>query len=153
MPTFLGCLGAIVLVAMLTAAGWGLRAAMLPGRAVDRTLGTAEGIIDRTLNPENALEQYHWFKQQKEDIDAAGKNVAKAKSSLDAFLEAAGPRSGWTFEDKQQYATLTQIGLGLEMHREQMIGDYNARAKQADRAIFEDGVIPRLIEGGASYFR
>lgn len=45
-------------LSVLTLAGWGLRAALLPARVIDRGLSTVEGVVDKTLTPENAIYKY-----------------------------------------------------------------------------------------------
>jgi len=153
MPTFLGCLGVITLLAGLTVGGWFLRGAMLPGRAIDRSLGTAEGIIDKTLTAENAIYNYEWFKKQKEDIDALDKKYAVAVQASETFKAEAGPREKWTFEDKGESSRLAAIAQGLKSQYLDAVALYNARAKMANRSIFLDGKIPGFIEVGSQFLK
>lgn len=139
---------------LLTAIGWGVRIAMLPGRAIDRTISTGEGIIDQTLTADNAIYNYEWFKQQYEDIDASKKKLANAQDSYSAFKASLpASRTKWSFEDKQEDARLNSVVLGLQNYLEQLVADYNARAKMANRNIFQDGVIPSFIEIGSNFLK
>lgn len=138
----------------LTAIGWGVRSLMLAPRAINHTLGTAEGVIDKTLTADNAIYNYEWFKQQYEDIQAGQKKLDNAETNHVAYRASLPEdREDWTFEDKQEDARLNTIVLGLENNLEDMIADYNARAKQANRNIFEDGIIPDFIEIGSNFLK
>ena len=101
---------------------------------------------DKVLNVDNAIYNYEWFKQQKEDVDALGKKVQTAQLQADSFRVSAGDRKDWTFEDKNEDARLQSIVTGLTNQLTQAVADYNARAKMATRNIFQDGVLPSYID-------
>ena len=131
-----------------------LRLVALPFRALDRGIGTAEGVIDRTLTAENAIYNYEWFKQQSQDIKAGEAKISIAMQSVDSFEQALGSdRSTWTFEDKTEWARLRSVEQGLRSHVETLIADYNARASMANRDIFRDGLIPNLMTMSANLIR
>ncbi len=50
----------------------------------------------------------------------------------------AGDRSKWTFEDKNESARLSAVYTGLKNHYEDLVTEYNARANEVDRAVFQD---------------
>lgn len=110
----------------------------LPWLKFDRKVQTNRDIITKTYNADNALYNYHWFKQQKEDIDATGNKVTQADVAVKDFESSAGPRDKWTFEDKTEDARLRSVAQGLRSHYEDLVAEYNARAKSADRVIFND---------------
>lgn len=143
------CLGFVGLYVVGTA----LRVALLPVRVVDRSIGTLEGITDKTLTADNAIYNYRWFIQQREDIKGVEAKIEAAQASYDAFISSAGPRTEWSFEDKIESARLASVKQGLQSQYRDLVADYNARSKQADRAIFNDGKIPQLLEMGASFLK
>lgn len=147
-------IGFLLICGLVTAIGWGVRAFMLAPRAIDRTLETGEGIIDKTLTADNAIYNYEWFKQQYEDIKAGQKKLDNAEENHTAF-KASLPedREDWSWEDKQEDARLNTIVLGLENNLEDLIADYNARSKEANRNIFKDGIIPDFIEKGSNLLK
>lgn len=150
MKTILSAIG-IFLFASL--AIYTLRVVLLPGRVANRTLETTEGIIDQTLTAENAIYNYEWFKNRYEAIIAIDKKIEVARVSAEQFDEAAGDRKDWTFEDKQESSRLHSIVQGLESQKEDLIAEYNARSKQANRNIFKDGLIPSIIENGSELLK
>ena len=125
----------------------------LPFRAYDRGVGTAEGVIDKTLNADNALYNYHWFLQQSQDIKANQQKATIADQAVISFEQSAGVRTDWTFEDKTEDSRLRSVAQGLHSQDANLVADYNARASQADRSIFQDGLIPNVLENVASLIK
>lgn len=122
----------------------------LPFHAAGNIVDTGHGVIDATLNADNAIYNYHWFIEQRESIVAVESKIRIAQDSLSAFTSAAGERSTWTFEDKTEAARLQSVKQGLQSQYESMVAEYNARSQEADRAIFKDGFIPAVLETSAS---
>jgi hypothetical protein len=118
----------------------------VPFHSASNIVNTKHDVIDKTVNANNAIYNYEWFKQQSEDIVANLKKITNAKASLADFELSAGVRAGWTFEDKTEDARLRSIVLGLQNQQEQMVADYNARAKMANRNIFLNGIVPDFYD-------
>lgn len=140
-------------MAVLTGVGYAMRIILLPVRVVDKSIGTVEGVVDKTLTADNAIYNYEWFKQQKADIEAIQQKIETAQSSVDSFERSAGNRTSWTFEDKTEDARLRSVVQGLQSQYRDMVGQYNARSAMATRSIFQDGKIPRVMELGASFLK
>lgn len=145
----------LVLIAIggLTLVGYGLRVILLPARVIDRSIETVEGITDKTLTANNAIYNYEWFKQQKEDIKAIEAKIEIAQTSYDSFIASAGPRKEWGFEDKTESARLSAVKQGLQSQYQDMVATYNARSKMANRNIFLDGKIPSVMQMGSNFLR
>ena len=134
----------------LSIAGLLLGIITLPFRAAERGLETAQGVIDQTLTADNAIYNYEWFKQQKQDIEALETKITIAEQAVLSFEASAGERSTWTFEDKTENSRLRAVAQGLRSQYTTAIANYNARASMTARNIFEDGLIPSVMEGAAS---
>lgn len=143
----------LIIAAIIYALGTALRIALLPARVVDRSFSTVEGVIDKTLTADNAIYNYEWFKRQIEAIKATKNKATLAQQNVANFEASAGTRKDWTFEDKTEYARLSSVAAGLNNQVEDMVAEYNARAKMATRNIFEDGKIPQVLEMGSSFLR
>ncbi len=122
----------------------------LPFHAASNSVETAHDVIDKTINADNAIYNYEWFKQQVQDIDALETKITIAEQAVISFEGAAGERSTWTFEDKTEDSRLRAIAVGLRSQYTTAIANYNARASMATRNIFEDGLIPNVLEAAAS---
>lgn len=136
---------------------WGLGAIVgvfsMPFHAASNTVQMGHDVIDKTLNADNAIYNYEWFKQQKRDIDTAKEQYANARYQYDDFLRFAGPIDKWTFEDKNEAARLRSVVLGLQNQINQRVNDYNARASMANREIFNEGLLPNVLEGAANFLQ
>ena len=120
----------------------------LPFHTASNLVQTAHDITDQTINADNAVYNYEWFKQQYEDIQAFQNKVVIAQDAVKEFEASGEPRSSWTFEDKNEDSRLRAIEQGLKSQLEDMIATYNARSKMANRVIFKDGLIPDTLEIG-----
>lgn len=143
-------MAAMVLAGFISLIGILFGFVSLPFHAVDAGINTAHGVIDDTLNADNAIYNYEWFKQQVQDIEALEQKVAIAEQAILTFELSAGERSTWTFEDKTEDSRLRAVAQGLRSQYTTAITDYNARASMATRSIFEDGLIPSVLEAAAS---
>lgn len=139
-----------LLVGFLSVGGMAMGVISLPFHAASNGIDTAHGIIDKTINADNAIYNYEWFKQQVQDIEANQQKAKLADQAVLSFEAAAGPRSDWTFEDKTEDARLRSIAQGLHSQDASLTANYNARASMANRSIFADGLIPNVIEAAAS---
>lgn len=142
----LGCAGLLILLPIL---GLLFGVISLPFHTASNLVQTTHDITDKTINADNTIYNYEWFKQQYEDIQAMDKKIVIARDSLDSYEKALPPeRSLWTFEDKNEDSRLRAVYQGLRTSVEDMIATYNARSKMANRSIFKDGLIPDYLEIG-----
>lgn len=105
-------------------------------------------IIDRTIDADNVLANYEWFKQRHEDIGAIDEKIVIQQEAVDAFAEAAGPRETWHREDREEHARLSVVVAGLKQQRADIAAEYNARSRMMNRSIFKAGDVelPERIE-------
>lgn len=125
---------------VLAVIGSALNLITIPWLKFDSQVQMNRDIVTKTFEANNAIYNYHWFQERSEAIKATRVQIDNAKLSLQAFETAAGPRKDWTFEDKTESARLNAVVLGLQNHYQSMVGEYNARANEVDRAIFQDGL-------------
>lgn len=119
---------------------------LFPVNTASKLIDTAYDAQSKTLNADNAIYNYEWFKQTYQDINAIKAQLSNASMSVDTFKKEAGDRKDWTFEDKQESARLESVKLGLQNNLEQVIANYNARASMANRNIFENNILPSFID-------
>lgn len=124
------------------------RVVLFPLWIASKVIDSASGVITRTLDPDNIIQNYEWFKQVYEDVDATDRKIENAGMALSVFAESAGSREGWSHEDKTEHARLNTIILGLRNFRTDLVAQYNARSRMVNRAIFKAGdkVLPERIE-------
>lgn len=119
---------ALLLVIVIGVIGFGLNPFRQAGR-----------VIDKTMDADNVIYNYEWFKQRHEDIEAVDSKIRGADVSVAAFAESAGPRTEWHREDREEHARLSSVALGLKQQRADLAAEYNARSRMTNRAIFKAG--------------
>src|SRR4051812_2283084 len=124
MKYLLAFLGLFVGIIFLLYLGTAFNLITLPWLKFDAKVQTNQDIIKKTYNADNALYNYHWFKQVKEDIDATQQKTADAARAVKDFEAPAGPRDKWTFEDKTEDARLRAVAQGLRSHYNDLAADY-----------------------------
>lgn len=146
--TFLGMHGwqLLFVLVFVVVISIGIRVLLFPAHVANQALNTAEGVVTKTLNPENAIENYEWFKQQFEDYKAIQNKIDTAQQSVDRFSKSAGERSKWTFDDKQEYSRLAAILDGLKYQAQDMKSQYNAKSKMLNRSLFKDSAVPYQLD-------
>jgi hypothetical protein len=122
----------------LAAIGSALNLITIPWLKFDSKVQMNRDIITKTYDADNALYNYHWFKQKSEEIKATDTKVNIALESLNTYQKYWPDKSKWTAIDKEEYNRLNTNYLGLKNYYNDLIADYNARAKSVDRAIFKD---------------
>ena len=135
----LGVIGIIVIVVVVILAWWALHFVLYPAEQATK-------IYDKTLEADNVIYNYEYFKQAYQDIKAMDQKIQTAKDALKSFLETAGPRDKWDFRDKEESARLSANVTGLANVRNEMVATYNGRGKMANRSIFMGKDVPASIE-------
>lgn len=112
----------------------------IPWLKLNSQVQTNRDIVTKTYNADNAIYNYHWFQERKASIDALDTTISQSESVLVSFETNAGARKDWTFEDKNEDARLRAVVQGQKAQYNNIVGEYNARAKEVDRNIFVDGL-------------
>ncbi len=99
-------------------------------------------LLEKTVNADNAIYNYEWFKTSYQDIQALDQKIIIAENDLAEFKKSTGARSNMDREDKIEEARLTTIIMGLKNQRESQKAEYNARAQMANRSLFKSNDLP-----------
>jgi len=135
-------IGALVLVGLfvLSLIGSAFNLITIPWLKFDAQVQTNRDIVTKTYNADNALYNYHWFQERAAAITALSTTIDQASSSLASFEVTAGAHSTWTFEDKTEDNRLRAVVQGQKAQYNSLVGEYNARAGEVDRNIFQNGL-------------
>ncbi len=135
-------IAALVLAALfvLSVIGSALNLVTIPWLKFDSQVQMNRDIVSKTYNADNALYNYHWFQERAASIKALDQTISQSQAAQVSFETSAGPRSSWTFEDKTEDNRLRQVVLGQEAQYNSLVNEYNARAGEVDRNIFQDGL-------------
>jgi hypothetical protein len=112
---------------------------LLPAWLQQRQSG--EQIQEQVYDSENAIQNYEWFKSQRQDIIAQRKQINTTNESLTRFYKRYGTNgSEWSYQAQQRHSDLIDRLDGQQNMHDQMVAEYNSRANQAHRAIFQCGL-------------
>jgi len=97
-----------------------------------------EDVVEQTIDADAAIENYEWFRQQHNDIQAQRAIISNNYDELDRFYETHGDEPGsWSRTAEERHSRIQQRITGNQNMLEQMVGDYNARSQQANNALFK----------------
>lgn len=139
-PILLTITGLFIGAILLGAAGTFFKLFTLPWFQFATQVDQNQNIISKTYNADNQIYNYHWFKETEGAITALDEQITTAQKAQDDFEGSSGDRKDWTFEDKTEDSRLRSIVQGLKSQRASVVNDYNARAREADRSIFQNGL-------------
>lgn len=127
----------IVVVSVL---GFAISMVFNPFRQVGR-------VINKTIDADNMIYNYEWFKQRHESIGAIDVKILDSSVVVGQFKEDVGPRADWHREDREEFSRLSSVLLGLKQQRADLAAEYNARSRMVNRAIFKAGDVelPSII--------
>jgi len=118
--------------------GIGLGIITLPVNKLESQVKLNQGVIKKTYDTEYCLANYEWFKDTDQDIIQMVGQISNKEEQLKSFQESAGARTNWTFEDKQQYNTLTNELTGMKNYRLDLVAQYNSKTEQLNRVACKD---------------
>jgi hypothetical protein len=133
-----GCF-AFVLIAVVSVVGGVAAFVANPFRQAGR-------VVEKTIDADNVIYNYEWFKRQWRDVGAIDTKIAAQQKAVSSFEDSAGPRTDWTRDDKIEHARLSSIVTGLEQQRADIVALYNARAAMVNRQIFMGRDCPEHIQ-------
>lgn len=138
--TILGIgVSAIAILSVLGVLTWGVGFVINP-------LIQAGRVVEKTIDADNVIANYEWFKRQYQDVIAIDRKIEAADSTKTAFEHSAGDRVSWRFEDRQEWNRLNSVLLGLKGQRASMVAEYNARTQMANRDLFRTSDLPAVID-------
>jgi len=132
---------ALITIPVLILASIGLKVLFFPVNTLDKSVDTAYEVVNDTMNGDNAIYNYEWFKEQEAYIRQCLKNEEIAKEEWDSFVASLPEdRTQWTRQDKEEEASLRNSYYALQKLTNKAIEDYNARSSMVNRAIFKDNL-------------
>ena len=131
--------GMICIIVGVIGLSWVARLVLYPAEQATK-------IVKKTLDADNVIYNYEYFKQAFQDIKAMDLKIATAQSAVEEFNKSAGPREKWDFRDKDESSRLNSNLVGAKNVRNDMVATYNARSKMVNRSIFMGRDVPAEIE-------
>lgn len=128
-----------ITIPVLILASIGLKVLFFPVNTLDKSVDTAYEVVNDTMNGDNAIYNYEWFKEQEAYIRQCLKNEEISKEDWDSFVASLPEdRTQWTRQEEE--ASLRNSYYALQKLTNKAIEDYNARSSMVNRAIFKDNL-------------
>lgn len=106
----------------------------------------ASDINKKVQDADYAIDNYEWFKQQKQKIDMKKKQVENVRDEMRRFYDVHGNDSSeWSYSEKQQWQRINSRLTGQQQMYQKLVADYNARSSMQTRSVFK-GKLPYEIE-------
>ena len=105
-----------------------------------------EETIEQTMDAENAIENYEWFRTQYREIEAQRNQVENSYDELDRFYDTYGEDPDeWSRTAKEQHSGIQKRITGNQNQLENLVADYNARSDMANREVFKCS-LPYMVD-------
>lgn len=139
-----GCLTFIVVVFLIIAAPF-VKAFVLPLFIANQMMDTTYGAIDKTLDADNAIYNYEWFKSQYQAVVAQKEKMEQVQQEYDTYKETIDKDSAkWTKFQQQEEASIRNALSANKKVLADLIAEYNAKSSMVNRSIFKQGLPERL---------
>ena len=115
---------------ILMSIGWIVRTLWLPVHSYQQGVDMAYGVVDKTLDSEEAIRNYEWFITQRNDIKRLYDDELIAQAAHESFVaQLPTLRSEWSDFDKREEASLRNSLTAIEKVLNKAINDYNNLAR------------------------
>lgn len=103
-------------------------------------------IAQKTMDADNVIYNYEWFKRRYEDVGAIDEKIKAAEAQEARYIERLGDRDQ-SYAETTEAARLGSVTAGLQMQRADLVAEYNAKARMVNRKIFMmgDSLLPERI--------
>jgi len=107
----------------------------------------AARIVNKTIDADNVIYNYEWFKLRHEGILAIDNKITTATADVNSFEESMGPRKEWGREDKIEHSRLKSIASGLQMQRDDLAGRTSGPAEDGSYGSNGDAIFFFATDG------
>jgi uncharacterized protein YggE len=113
-----------------------------PTHVANKAVDTAHGVVDKTLNADNAISNYEMFKDLYNSAKAQAQNIKNTQKSIDDLKAMYGDPSTWSKDIREEYNYLRQNLDGYLMQYQSIVKEYNSNSSKINRNLFKDKNLP-----------
>jgi hypothetical protein len=132
----------ILAIVALSFVGVLIKVLFFPAHVANKAVDTATGVVDQTLDADNAIANYEQFKDLYNGAKAQAQNIKNAEKSIEDLKALYGDPSTWTKDVREEYAFLKQNMDGYLMQYQSIVKEYNANSSKVNRSLFKDKDLP-----------
>lgn len=127
---------------LLSFIGVGVKILFFPAHLAEKAVDTAEGVVDSTLNADNALFNYENFKDLYNGAKSQKMNIENTNKQIAELKEMYGEPSTWSEDVRDDHAHLKENIAGYEMMYQNLVKQYNSDSSKLNRNLFKDNNLP-----------
>lgn len=95
-------------------------------------------VVEDKIDAQEAIENYEWFREQWNDIEAQRNQIDNERRNLERFYETYGEDpSTWSRTAEETHSRIQTRLTAKQDHLEALVAEYNARSDQAYREMFK----------------
>ena len=131
----------VLLTILIFLGGFLLKVILFPVNTINKSVDMGYQIVDKTLDGDNAIYNYEWFKQQEADIRKCMQNETIAQEEYNTYISNIPKDSKeWSKFQEQEESSLRNSLSALKKLTNKTMEDYNAKASMVNRSIFKDNL-------------
>lgn len=115
---------------------------LFPFFVADKVSETTHGVVEKTLNADNALSNYEQFKDLYNGAKQQAMNIQNAEESIAKIKETYGESTSWPEDIRDEYNFQNQTIEGYKQQYQRTVSDYNSNASKLNRNLFKDKNLP-----------
>ena len=144
MKTGLKVLAWLIFISIL---GGVVKIVFFPAHVFNKGVDTAYQIVDKTLDADNVLQNYEFFKQQYQDYKSLGSTVSLTLKQVEDYKsQLPKTRAEWSESDKNELDRLNIVLAGQRQQLNNIASEYNAKSKMQNRSLFKTKELPYELE-------
>jgi hypothetical protein len=142
-----GILKVALIFILLILIGWGIKIAFFPAHVINKGIEAGYQIADKTLDADNILQNYEFFKQQYQDYKALVSTVEMSQKQVaDYKAQLPAKRDSWSESDKNELDRLNIVLVGQKQQLNNIASEYNAKSKMQNRSLFKTKDLPYELD-------
>lgn len=120
-----------------------LKVVLLPSYVANKAVDTGYGIVDKTLNADNALFNYEQFYDLYQGAKQQTINIKNCQTQIDNIKKIYGEDSSkWTKDIRNELAFQQQTLEGFQMQYQKIVSEYNSNSQKLNRNLFKAKELP-----------
>jgi len=116
---------------------------LFPVHVLDKTAETGYGIIDKTLNADNAIFNYEQFHDLYQGAKQQAINISNSKNQINNLKETYGEDASKYPKDVRNDLSFQQQNLeGYLIQYQKIVSEFNSNSKKLNRELFKAKDLP-----------
>ncbi|MCL1700731.1 hypothetical protein [Lysinibacillus sp. Bpr_S20] len=135
----LAFIGGIIAISII---GLVLKLLLFPLFVAEKASETTHGVVEQTLNADNALTNYEQFKDLYNGAKQQVMNIESTEKQIQQLKVTYGEPKDWSKDIRNENSFLNKTLEGYKQQYQRTVSDYNSNASKLNRNLFKDKNLP-----------